>query len=166
MKAARSAAAAIALAALTVQGASAQGASAIIGGLQALNVDEHFAVQAQLCSTRFGGTAEVWATALAGFRGRNAAPLEELRQLRRELMAKETERLEKERVLAGMLAMSGMFPHMTLAPLRDDAAGTACDRWREALAPGADAERRLPAALEAARKLRPPSAAPAAAPAR
>jgi hypothetical protein len=151
---------ALALAA-AAQAAAAQGASLIIGGLHAVHFEEQLLARAKLCTARFPSQAEAWRLSLEGFRTRQTPALQELQQIKRAFIAAEAARPGTEKALEGFREMAELFPQSALAPLADDQAKATCQRWRQALDVGGEAEQALPELVKAARRLH-SVAAPAA----
>jgi hypothetical protein len=147
--------------------AQGQGASVVIGGIQATMWPESMAARSDACSRRFAATTAEWAQARRGFEQRQAERLAELAAIRRALAASAaplpvqpgaTLAPSRAQILDSFALLAALAPGQQLAGLDDAAAASHCTRWLDALAEGGEAERALPGAVAAARKLAPDAA--------
>lgn len=142
---------------LACAGSWAQGASTIIGGLHALFAEQGLRARSAACSLRFPATAEPWTQAVQRIRRDQAPVFDELAQRATRFVGPDVPDTPARQVARDFLALAERAPTMQLSPMNDTDAAALCERWRVALEPAGLAEQSLPAVLEAARKLSPPT---------
>ncbi len=152
------------LAVLAAPSAWAAGASQIIGGLAVLHLEATVDGQRDLCARRFKETANDWQTAVAGWKQRQTAELDDLRAIAASLGAAPAQpgaasappaMTSKALLVRSFQLVSLLQAATALAALNDGPGAALCADWREGLAAGGPLEQNLPRAIEAARKLVP-----------
>lgn len=154
----------LSLAGLAAPSAWAAGASQIIGGLAVLHIESTVDGQRDLCARRFRETASDWQAAVAGWKQRQAAELDELRAIAGSLGAAPQQpgaasappAMTSKALLVRSFQLVSLLQAATALAAVNDGPGVAlCAEWREGLAAGGKLEQNLPRAIEAARKLVP-----------
>ncbi|HRD97690.1 MAG TPA: hypothetical protein PLA97_14965 [Rubrivivax sp.] len=142
----------------------AAGASQIIGGLAVLHIESTVDGQRDLCARRFADSTAEWQTAVASWKQRQAAELDELRAIVTSLGAGPAQpgaatappaMTSKALMVRSFQLVSLLQAATALAALNDGPGAALCADWRAGLAVGGPMEQNLPRAIEAARKLVP-----------
>lgn len=140
---------------LVCPAARAAGASAVITGVSGLYIDHSIQTRRDLCSARFKDTQSAWRERTAAWQARNAATLQELRDLASRHESGQGADAAAATVAQQFKLLATLAPATNLAPLPDEQAAWVCGQWLADLEPASKVDAALPTLLDAARKLQP-----------